>query len=58
MRSRLRDRGLHGDAVDDLGAFRSVWFEDPDGIRVEVVLVVDLELRGIHEPRPLSVAQP
>lgn len=58
LRSRLRHRGLHDDTVDDLGAFHSVWFEDPDGMRVEVVLIVDPELRGIHEPRPLPAARP
>jgi catechol 2,3-dioxygenase-like lactoylglutathione lyase family enzyme len=56
IRARLRERGLHDGAVDDLGAFHSIWFEDPDGMRVEVVLVVDPELRGIHEPRPLAAA--
>jgi catechol 2,3-dioxygenase-like lactoylglutathione lyase family enzyme len=56
IRARLRERCLHDGAVDDLGAFHSVWFEDPDGMRVEVVLVVDPDLRGIHEPRPLTAA--
>jgi catechol 2,3-dioxygenase-like lactoylglutathione lyase family enzyme len=56
IRARLRDRGLHDGTVDDLGAFHSVWFEDPDGMRVEVILVVDPDLRGIHEPRPLTAA--
>jgi catechol 2,3-dioxygenase-like lactoylglutathione lyase family enzyme len=30
---RVTDRGASDGAVDDLGAFRSVWFEDPDGMR-------------------------
>lgn len=40
-------------SVDDLGAFHSLWFDDPDGMRVELTVIVDHELRGIHEPRPL-----
>jgi catechol 2,3-dioxygenase-like lactoylglutathione lyase family enzyme len=53
VRARLRERGLPND-VDDLGAFHSVWFEDPDGMQIEAVLIVDPELRGIHEPRPMA----
>jgi hypothetical protein len=37
-------------------AICSVWFDDPDGMRVELVVIVDDELRGIHEPRPLEPA--
>jgi len=55
----LRDRLLARDAcdgsVEDLGAFHSLWFEDPDGMRGELTVIVDPELRGIHEPRPLAV---
>jgi hypothetical protein len=29
-------------------------FHDRDGMQVELVVVVDPELRGIHEPRPLD----
>lgn len=52
LRQRLVDRGASTGAVDDLGAFHSVWFEDPDGMRGELVAVVDPELRGIHAPTP------
>ena len=56
IRERLVARGSTDGTVEDLGAFRSVWFDDPDGMRVEVVVIVDDELRGIHEPRPLEPA--
>lgn len=54
LRRRLEERGAEAGGVDDLGAFHSLWFEDPDGMRVELVVIVDPELRGIHEPRPLD----
>jgi catechol 2,3-dioxygenase-like lactoylglutathione lyase family enzyme len=54
LRARLVDRGASDGAVDDLGAFHSVWFEDPDGMRGELAVIVDPALRGIHEPRPLT----
>jgi catechol 2,3-dioxygenase-like lactoylglutathione lyase family enzyme len=53
LRGRLIDRGATSGAVDDLGAFHSLWFEDPDGMRVELTVIVDADLRDIHEPRPL-----
>ena len=56
IRERLVARGATDGTVEDLGAFRSVWFDDPDGMRVELVVIVDDELRGIHEPRPLEPA--
>ena len=54
IRQRLVDRGASSGAVDDLGAFHSVWFEDPDGMRGWVVVIVDPELAGIHAPTPLT----
>ena len=53
-RARLVERGASNGAVEDLGAFHSLWFEDPDGMHGEVTVIVDRELRGIHEPRPLA----
>lgn len=53
LRDRLVERGASNGVVDDLGAFHTVWFEDPDGMRGELTLVVDSSLEGIHEPRPL-----
>ena len=55
VRDRLVARGAGDGVVEDLGAFHSLWFEDPDGMRGELTLVVDPALRGIHEPRPLAV---
>jgi catechol 2,3-dioxygenase-like lactoylglutathione lyase family enzyme len=57
LRDRLVQRGACDGGVDDLGAFHSLWFEDPDGMRVELSLILDPSLQGIHEPRPLAVAK-
>ena len=54
LRARLVERGASDGTVEDLGAFHSLWFEDPDGMRGELTLVVDPSLEGIHEPRPLA----
>jgi catechol 2,3-dioxygenase-like lactoylglutathione lyase family enzyme len=54
LRGRLVARGACDGSVDDLGAFHSLWFEDPDGMRGEVAVIVDPALAGIHEPRPLE----
>jgi catechol 2,3-dioxygenase-like lactoylglutathione lyase family enzyme len=56
LRRRLMARGACDGSVDDLGAFRSLWFEDPDGMRIELTVIVDPGLGGIHEPRPYAVA--
>lgn len=54
LRSRLAARNACSPNVDDLGAFRSVWFEDPDGMHGELILITDESLRDIHEPRPVT----
>jgi len=54
IRERLVARGATDGAVEDLGAFHSVWFTDPDGMRGELVLIVDERLQGIHAPQPLE----
>ena len=54
IRDRLVSRGASDGTVDDLGAFHSVWFDDPDGMRGEVVVIVDDTLQCIHAPRPLG----
>lgn len=56
IRRRLVGRGATDGAVDDLGAFHSIWFDDPDGMRVEVVVIVDDTLQGVHAPRPVQPA--
>lgn len=54
LRARLVACGAGDGTVEDLGAFHAVWFTDPDGMRVELIVIVDAELRDIHEPRPLA----
>ncbi len=55
-RKRLIARSASDGAVDDLGAFHSLWFTDPDGMQVELVVIVDDTLSAVHEPRPLEPA--
>lgn len=50
---RLVERGASDGAIEDLGAFHSIWFHDPDGMHAELTLIIDHDLDGIHEPRPL-----
>ncbi|HEX7132268.1 MAG TPA: VOC family protein [Iamia sp.] len=56
LRDRLVARGASDGAVEDLGAFHALWFEDPDGMRGELTLIVDPRLEGIHAPEPLVVS--
>ncbi len=58
IRARLVECGACNGAVEDLGAFHAIWFEDPDGMRVEVAVIVDSALAEIHEPRPLHAEGP
>lgn len=53
LRRRLVDRGASDGTVEDLGAFHSLWFQDPDGMQAELTLIVDPELAAIHPPRPI-----
>jgi catechol 2,3-dioxygenase-like lactoylglutathione lyase family enzyme len=55
-RLRLLERGATKGVVEDLGAFHALWFEDPDGMRGELSLIVDAELREFHAPIALSPA--
>ena len=50
LRRRLVSCGACDGGVEDLGAFHALWFCDPDGMRVELALIVDPELRGFHAP--------
>jgi catechol 2,3-dioxygenase-like lactoylglutathione lyase family enzyme len=54
-RMRLLARGASDGAIETLGPFHSLRFNDPDGMHVEVVVIVDPTLQDIHEPRPLAV---
>lgn len=55
LRARLVDRQASDGAIEDLGAFHATWFQDPDGMRGELTVIVDPALRGIHAPRPAVV---
>lgn len=57
-RRRLLERGAARGEVEDLGAFHSLWFEDPDGMRGELSLIVDPELREFHAPIKLRASGP
>jgi catechol 2,3-dioxygenase-like lactoylglutathione lyase family enzyme len=54
IRHRLVESGATDNTVEELGPFQSLWFEDPDGMRGEVTLIINPTLQGIHEPRPLA----
>jgi catechol 2,3-dioxygenase-like lactoylglutathione lyase family enzyme len=54
IRARLIARGASTGQVEDLGAFRALWFTDPDGMRGELTRIVDPELREFHAPRPVE----
>jgi hypothetical protein len=51
--SALAERAATDGTVEDLGAFHSLWFTDPDGMRGELILIVDHALGGIHAPTPV-----
>jgi catechol 2,3-dioxygenase-like lactoylglutathione lyase family enzyme len=54
IRQRLVQCGASDGTVESLGAFHAIWFSDPDGMRIEVALVVDPALSGFHPPAPLT----
>jgi catechol 2,3-dioxygenase-like lactoylglutathione lyase family enzyme len=56
VRARLVEAGASNGAIEDLGAFHSLWFEDPDGMRGELTLIVNPALQGIHAPRPYGAS--
>ena len=58
LRRRLLEAGASDGTVEDLGAFHSLWFQDPDGMRGELTLLVNHTLEGIHAPRPLIGSAP
>ena len=53
LRNRLVEAGASDGTVEDMGAFHALWFQDPDGMRGELTLLVDRSLEGIHAPTPL-----
>jgi catechol 2,3-dioxygenase-like lactoylglutathione lyase family enzyme len=53
-RRRLISRGATDGQVEDLGSFHALWFTDPDGMRIELTVIIDPQLASIHAPRPLT----
>jgi len=58
LRTRLVQAGASDGAVQDVGAFHSLWFQDPDGMRGELTLLLNRTLEGIHAPRPRNGSAP
>jgi catechol 2,3-dioxygenase-like lactoylglutathione lyase family enzyme len=58
LRGRLVEAGASDGAVEDLGAFQSLWFQDPDGMRGELILLLNPTLKGIHAPQPRNETSP
>lgn len=56
LRERLLERGATSGAVEDLGAFHALWFQDPDGMRGELCLIVDPALASFHAPITLAAS--
>ena len=54
VRRRLLERSATTGRVDNMGAFHSLAFCDPDGMHGELTMIVDRSLQGIHAPRPIS----
>lgn len=52
LRRRLMACGASDGRIDDLGSFQTMSFEDPDGMRVELTLIVDGSLSNVHAPTP------
>jgi catechol 2,3-dioxygenase-like lactoylglutathione lyase family enzyme len=52
IRRKLVDRGVSDGAIADLGPVLNLSFSDPDGMHVEVCLIVDSFLQGFHQPKP------
>ena len=53
IRDRLIARGATDGTIEDLGAFHSLWFTDPDGMSGELTLIGNADLAGIHAPVPV-----
>jgi catechol 2,3-dioxygenase-like lactoylglutathione lyase family enzyme len=51
LRRRLVSCGACDGSVEDVGAFKALWFRDPDGMPVGLSLIVDPRMRKSHAPR-------
>jgi catechol 2,3-dioxygenase-like lactoylglutathione lyase family enzyme len=52
VRRRLIDRGVSDGSIADLGPVLNLSFSDPDGMHIEVCLIIDATLQGFHQPQP------
>ncbi len=52
IRRKLIDRGVSDGVISDLGPVLNLSFSDPDGMHIEVCLIVDASLQSFHQPRP------
>jgi catechol 2,3-dioxygenase-like lactoylglutathione lyase family enzyme len=52
IRRRIIDRGVSDGAIADLGPVLNMSLNDPDGMHIEVCLIVDESLQGFHQPQP------
>lgn len=52
IRRKLIDRGVSDGAISNLGPVLNLSLNDPDGMQIEVCLIVDASLGGFHQPRP------
>lgn len=52
IRHKLIERGMSDGVIADLGPVLNLAFFDPDGMHIEVCLIIDATLQGFHQPRP------
>jgi catechol 2,3-dioxygenase-like lactoylglutathione lyase family enzyme len=52
IRRKLIERGVSDGVISDLGPVLHLSFSDPDGMHIEVCLIVDASLEGFHQPQP------
>jgi catechol 2,3-dioxygenase-like lactoylglutathione lyase family enzyme len=51
IRRKLIAGCMSDGAIFDLGPVRSLAFSDPDGMHVEVCIILDTALQGFHQPQ-------
>jgi catechol 2,3-dioxygenase-like lactoylglutathione lyase family enzyme len=54
IRRKLLDRGVSDGAIVDIGPTHCLSCSDPDGMHIEVCLIIDASLQGFHEPTPYA----
>lgn len=58
LRRRMTERGAADESVTDFGPQISFLVRDPDGMELEICLVVDATLPAHARPRPYAVQEP